>query len=72
MRTCRPIIASALAAGWLVSIGGFLHATQFESSVDDDWFRAWPPASVIDSFPSTIHQGNARLGDIDTLEFHAT
>lgn len=72
MRSHRPLITSTLAVGAFLSVGGSLHATQFDSSVDDDWFRAWPPTGVIYSFPSTIHQGNTRLGDIDTLEFHAT
>jgi hypothetical protein len=49
-----------------------LHADEAASAVDNDWFRAWPPAGVTYSLPSTIHQGSRRLGDIDTLEGRAT
>jgi hypothetical protein len=71
----KPRVHSTLPAAlamtpWLaVASAG---AAGSESAVDNDWFRAWPPAGVSYSFPSAIHQGGAPLGDIDTLEFRAT
>jgi Domain of unknown function (DUF6268) len=72
MRFNYGLSAFTLAAAWYLCTGSFLRAADFVSEVDNDWFRAWPPAGVTYSFPSTIYQGNTRLGDIDTLEFHAT
>ena len=72
MKFNRLLIASTLVAGSLLSDCDGVRAADFTSDVDNDWFRAWPPAGVTYSFPSTIHQGNTRLGDIDTLEFRAT
>jgi hypothetical protein len=67
MRFNHGLTAFPLAAAWCLCTGSFLRAADFVSEVDNDWFRAWPPASVTYSFPSTIRQSSNRLGDINTL-----
>jgi hypothetical protein len=69
-RPCAPIVSALLVVAPFSgpAAGG---ADIGHSGVDNDWFRAWPPASVAYSFPSALRQGNTRLGDIDTLELHA-
>jgi len=42
------------------------------SSVDNEWFRAWPPAGVAYSFPSQIRKEGASLGEADTIQLQAT
>ncbi len=69
----RPSLhATTLAASHLLAAGAPLAAENLPSNVEDEWFRAWPPASVTYSFPSEIKQGGTRFGDLDTMEFHAT
>ena len=55
-----------------VVAGSSIRATVFAATVDDEWFRAWPPASVAYSFPSAVREEGRRLGDSDSLDFHAT
>ncbi len=66
-------IALALATGPVV-LGAPPHWTgNALSNVEDEWFRAWPPVSATYSLPSPVRQGGgAQLGDLDTLELHAT
>lgn len=68
IRFSRPAIAAAMLLSPVAGQG----AGQPLPSVDNDWFRAWPPASVAFSFPSTVHRGDTPLGEVDTLEFRAT
>src|SRR5213083_1750220 len=55
MTTRRWLFASSLTAGLFLLLGDPLPVADFESNADNDWFRAWPPAGVTYSFPSTIH-----------------
>jgi hypothetical protein len=72
VKTRRLVVLLVVAHGlWFPNPGG-LGAADFSGEVDNDWFRAWPPASVAYSAPSSIHRGGTRLGDLETLEFHAT
>lgn len=69
----RPSLhAITLAASHLLAAGASLAAENLPSNVEDEWFRAWPPASVTYSFPSEVKQGGTRFGDLNTIEFHAT
>jgi len=68
--TARPVATTA-AAVLLLSVAPTRSETLPEQDVDNDWFRAWPPAGVTFSFPSTLNRGDAPLGDLDTLELQA-
>jgi hypothetical protein len=56
---------------WLVSTESS-RAGELMSNVDNDWFRGWPPAEVTYSFPAEVHEGDRKLGEIDTLSFHVS
>jgi hypothetical protein len=62
---------STLAAGSMLAASASLRADVGASHVEDAWFRAWPPASVTYSLPAQVRQGGTRLGELDTVEFHA-
>src|SRR5213593_4640768 len=72
MNLHQSLLKTTLAAGSVLAAGASLRAAQLDSQVDDAWFRAWPPASVTYSFPSSVRGGGTRFGDIDTIEFRAT
>lgn len=68
----HPSLLAMLAAIPVIATSTSVWAGDVTSQVDDEWFRAWPPASVSHTFPSVLRSGGARLGNVDTLEFHAT
>jgi hypothetical protein len=58
MDTHFLFLMSVPTACVFLSAAGSLRADEFESNVDSEWFRGWPPAGVIYSFPSTIRQAS--------------
>jgi hypothetical protein len=68
----RAVATIGIVVGVMGTAACAEHDERPGESVDNDWFRAWPPANAAYSFPSTIRQGDTRLGDLDTLELRAT
>jgi len=68
----RHSLSLTLAARVLLAAGASLRAEDLASNVEDNWFRAWPPASATYSFPAQTRQGGTPFGHLDTIEFHAT
>jgi len=69
----RPFLLTiALAFRALHAASGADPIEDFASNVENEWFRAWPPASVSYSFPSELRQVGADLGELDTAIFQAT
>ena len=71
-RTRFPLLAAALTSCALRMAGGDHPDEGFASNVENEWFRAWPPASVSYSFPTEVRQDGVGLGELSTTLVHAT
>jgi hypothetical protein len=69
--------ARASRAPHVFALGVFLRgicpvfAGNLDLSVENDWFRGWPPAEVTYAFGSRVRDEGTDLGDLDTLYIHA-
>ncbi|MBL9174882.1 MAG: hypothetical protein JNL10_15195 [Verrucomicrobiales bacterium] len=66
------LLAMTLGAGPLHAASSADPAGGFASNVENEWFRAWPPASVSYSFPTAVRQDGVDLGELGTTILHAT